>query len=293
MAVVQQIHQDVLAFMRQFNEIGDMHSQFLHQLIQHYVNNWFGLANDRVLISAHPGMGKTTCLRFFMRWLLRELLQGNMPGGAKKGLLVCSNQIAELREHIEWLQQQDGLEALQSLVAIHHSGTDVQTGLWQPSSALESFPVIFTTQALIRRRTSFVESQIYKTPEESQEERKLREVCFYAGSIRDLAWDELAITTRAYHLDVDDVLDLAEELASKRNRRNNQLDKLLGRFTDEVAVPLADIISQLHLKEGESTAIAIPRLEPEDRGAGYRFVSLRPWQEPPWRSLPGFCPDPG
>lgn len=35
MDVVQQIHQDVLAFMSQFNEIGDMHSQFLHQLIQH------------------------------------------------------------------------------------------------------------------------------------------------------------------------------------------------------------------------------------------------------------------
>jgi hypothetical protein len=35
MAVVQQIHQDVLAFMRQLNEIGDMHSQFLHQLVQH------------------------------------------------------------------------------------------------------------------------------------------------------------------------------------------------------------------------------------------------------------------
>ncbi|CAK6687298.1 hypothetical protein [Synechococcus sp. CBW1107] len=87
-AVVQQIHQDVLAFMSQFNEIGDTHSQFLHQLIQHYVNNWVGLANDRVLISAHPGMGKTTCLRFFMRWLLLELLQGNMPGGAKKGLLA-------------------------------------------------------------------------------------------------------------------------------------------------------------------------------------------------------------
>lgn len=100
-----------LSFLQRFNGLTPLHRQFIKELAGYYTANYLGSSVRRLVVTAPPGLGKTSTLRFFLQWAIKMVGWGN---GAK-GILVCSNQIEELENHYRWLE--GALGPLDGLVA--------------------------------------------------------------------------------------------------------------------------------------------------------------------------------
>lgn len=92
-----------------------------------------------------------------------------------------------------------------------------------PLEALESVPIVLSTQAMIRRQRNGVGIR---------GRQKLNDICFYHGAVRMLAWDEEAIATRASHIAVSSLERFARDLEDLAT------DDALLMFLEDVVKPV-------------------------------------------------------
>lgn len=227
-------------FLRKYNELTEIHERFIRELSGFYMDNYLGTNEQRLVVTAPTGLGKTTTLRYFLRTVLR------LNGWNKiyaKGILVCSNQIEELENHYKWLQE--ALEKpLDGLVALHHSKPNREIPV-TPLDELEDVPLVLATQAMIRRQKSGHSSRRARA--------KLNDICFYKGDIRMLCWDEEAIATHASHIQVSSLEKFSRELEEVAT------DETMLQFLEEVVKPVIQAANTA--PRDKASNIPVPKLD--------------------------------
>ncbi|HBH71958.1 MAG TPA: hypothetical protein DDY43_00595 [Synechococcales bacterium UBA10510] len=230
---------DTCQFLSKYNQLTPLHRRFIRELAGYYLGNYLGSSPERLVVTAPPGLGKTTTLRFFLRWAVKMVKWDRSP----KGILVCSNQIEELENHYRWLQEALG-GGLEGIVALHHSQANRDIPV-TPLEALEGFPIVLSTQAMIRRQ---------KNGDRAQRSRqKLNDICFYKDTIRMLCWDEEAIATRASHIQVSSLEKFSRDLEELAD------DDPMLQFLEYVVKPV--IKSANAAPKGKTVNVPIPRLD--------------------------------
>jgi hypothetical protein len=94
-------------------------------------------------------------------------------------------------------------------------------------------------------------------------EAKLHEVCFHEDTgVRLLCWDELAIATKANHIDIHTLQNLEIELTSKTQMKGREAaPSVLSTFLSTVIRPLLFAIKSLKLQQGQSKTIGVPKVD--------------------------------
>ena len=148
------ITRDTIEFLSKWNQVGDLHRRFIQELARCYVDQLIGPHDQRTIWPAHPGLGKTTCLRFFILTYIKYLRRGSIPQNIRRDILVCSNQVLELEDHIIFLREQLSDDAPE--IGLYHQKQDTSQFKRRISvideSDSRSYPILFATQNLIRRR---------------------------------------------------------------------------------------------------------------------------------------------
>ncbi len=249
------IQANATKFLKEYNDLSLLHHDLIDELIANYTYQLFQEgAPTRQVWAAHPGLGKTTCLRFFLLEVIRSIRSGELDPLTLSGILVCSNQVTELEDHIIFLQEQLG-DSAADVLGLYHTKPNsrdftARVGI-STINQLKKLPIIFATQNLIRRKGS----DLHQSKGQAQE--RLEEICFYKDEVRFLCWDEEAIATRACHANIS-------YLKEFRRRATNaaKYSKLL--------TPLVDVIKKVIRQVEDSTIqrvksfnVRVPSLEVE------------------------------
>ncbi|QEY32032.1 hypothetical protein EVJ50_07055 [Synechococcus sp. RSCCF101] len=237
-------------FLRQWNELAPLHETFIERLATTYATQLLGDTPSREIWAAQPGLGKTTTLRFFLLETIKGWRTGEIP--KDRGIMVCSNQVTELEDHVLFLQDQLG-EAVVPEIGLYHTKTEVKG--FQPRvervsyDALSQYPIVFCTQSLLRRKGTSLHHR------RSNAESQISDLCFYGGQVRLLCWDEEAIATSATHLSLS-MLRIFRE-------RHGQLPlESLDVLVDRVLDPFLAKVKAASLDSSKpSTMVSVPELE--------------------------------
>jgi hypothetical protein len=253
------ITRDTIEFLSKWNQVGDLHRRFIQELARCYVDQLIGPHDQRTIWPAHPGLGKTTCLRFFILTYIKYLRRGSIPQNIRRDILVCSNQVLELEDHIIFLREQLSDDAPE--IGLYHQKQDTSQFKRRISvideSDSRSYPILFATQNLIRRRGE----KLHRSPD-STTYVKLGQISHTPNGVRMLCWDEEAIATKASHVNI-------EALRRFRRRHEESGDKKLDLFVSYVIDQVLTQIDQRHieLESTEAFNIQVPKLDRWDADA--------------------------
>lgn len=244
---------DTIEFLSNWNQVGPLHAEFIKELAYCYAEQLFGDKPQRTIWPAHPGLGKTTCLRFFLLNVIRQLRGNSLPQFLKRDILVCSNQVLELEDHILFLQEQLGDEVPE--IGLYHTkqdGNSFKRRLPVIGEAdIKSYPILFATQNLIRKRGEKLHRG-YSV----ETVTGFGKVTYTTNGIRLLCWDEEAIATKASHVNIE---------ALRRFRRRHEesgikaLDLFVSQLVDHVLAQIDKRQKELDSKGAFN--IHIPKLE--------------------------------
>lgn len=251
--LTEKVAHETTGYLSQWNQIGPLHAEFIRSLSQSYVEQLLGEDPRRTVWAAHPGLGKTTCLRFFLLNVIRFLRTGYIPSFANRGILVCSNQVTELEDHILFLQKHLG-EEIPEVGLFHHKTNSKEFNRRvevADHNLLRDFPILFATQNLIRKRGA----DLHRTKQLENFER-LGSVAYTHDGVRLLCWDEEAIATKASHVNIDTLREF-------RRRHQKSGFKQLNDFVDVV---VDGVLRQVDHRIDQETAfnIAVPQLDSWD-----------------------------
>ncbi len=250
------VQDNVLGFLSELNVVSSSHKQLISGLINNYVNQFLGVdPPTRTVWAAHPGLGKTTCLRFFLLEVIRCLRSGELRQADITGILVCSNQVTELEDHVLFLEEHLGQPPNE--IGLYHTKQDGNQFKARTQVAslneLSECPIIFVTQNLVRRKGADLHNHKRKA------QGRLEEVCYYNDCIRFLCWDEEAIATKACHASINMLREFVRRV--EEGKPAPALDPLMSI--------IKQIIEQIESSKRNSKSfnIRVPSLESEDYSA--------------------------
>lgn len=244
---------DTIEFLSNWNQVGPLHAEFIRELAFCYAEQLLGDQPRRTIWPAHPGLGKTTCLRFFLLNIIKQIRRNSLPDSIKRDILVCSNQVTELEDHILFLREKLGDDVPE--LGLYHTKQDTSEFKRRiPVLSVEQImetPILFATQNLIRRRG-----------EQLHREKSIKtltsfgQVTYTFYGVRLLCWDEEAIATKASHVNI-------EALRRFRRRHEESGLKELDLFVSQLVDP---VLAQIGKRQGELDSkgafnIYIPKLE--------------------------------
>lgn len=257
---------DTIHFLTQWNQIGPLHTQFIRELSSCYATQYFGNLPHRIIWPAHPGLGKTTCLRFFLLNVIRQLRSGSVPPQIQRDILVCSNQVAELEDHILFLKDQLGADVPE--IGLYHTKQETGGFMRRVSVINEAdskqYPILFATQNLIRKR-----GENLHRSRESDVRLKFGQVAFTPNGPRLLCWDEEAIATKASHVNI-------EQLRRFRRRYKESGRKNLDLFIQNVVDPVLEQVDSGQRTRTGAFNIHVPQLEYWDGQTAKQILNSTP-----------------
>jgi hypothetical protein len=249
--LADEVTTETIQFLTQWNQIGPLHAQFIRELASCYATLYFGNEPRRIIWPAHPGLGKTTCLRFFLLNVIRQMRKGSIHSYLQRDILVCSNQVTELEDHIRFLKDQLGEDVPE--IGLYH--TKQETGGFKRRVSVineadsKRYPILFATQNLIRKR-----GENLHRSRESEVRMKFGQVAFTPNGPRLLCWDEEAIATKASHVNI-------EQLRCFRRRYEESGRKNLDLFIHNVVDPVLEQVDSGQRTGTGAFNIHVPKLE--------------------------------
>ena len=256
---------ETIQYLSNWNQVGGLHSEFIKQLSRCYVEQLLGDTPRRTIWAAHPGLGKTTCLRFFLLNFIRYLRSDSLTQDIRRDILVCSNQVLELEDHILFLKDQLGDEVPE--IGLYHKKQDSNDFQRRvdviDEQTTRSYPVLFATQNLIRKRGE----QLHRNRKESTY-TKLGNISHTTHGVRLLCWDEEAIATKASHVNIDGLKEF-----KRRHTQSSikELDRFVQLVVDEVLTQVD--AGQQDLKDTTAFNIHVPQLDVWERQDVKGFLS--------------------
>lgn len=241
-----------IRFMQQWNQLSDLHTEFIRQLATSYVEQLLGDTPQRLIWAAHPGLGKTTCLRFFLINVIKAWRAERIPDHVFRGILVCSNQVIELEDHILFLEEHLGS---MPEVGLYHQKQDSKDFKRKVpvvnADDLRSYPLLFATQNLIRKRGGNLHRKMGETTV-----KQLGSVTHTKHGVRLLCWDEEAIAAKASHINIE---ALREFQRRHERRPNKRLTEFIDLIVNPVLQQVDDGVDQLKTKDS-SFNVFFPQL---------------------------------
>ena len=226
--LTERVTTQAIEYLSQWNQVGDLHRQFITALANSYAQQLLGDEPCRLIWAAHPGLGKTTCLRFFLLNVIEALRENRIPDFVRRGVLVCSNQVTELEDHVLFLRDQLGDDLPEA--ALYHQKQETQDFTRRIPVAnegdLRGYPILFATQNLIRR----LGSNLHRKGD-AKAHVQFGMVTHDSHGLRLLCWDEEAIATKASHVNIDGLREFKRRHSQSSIK---QLDQFVHRVVDEV-----------------------------------------------------------
>ena len=244
---------ETIEYLSTWNQVGELHQRFIRELAASYAEQLLGDEPCRMVFAAHPGLGKTTCLRFFLLNIIRFIRRGVMPENELRSVLVCSNQVTELEDHILFLKSQLG-ESIPELGLFHQKPDNREFQRRVPvidEADVRRYPLLFATQNLIRRRGGNMHRHQHK-----HACKNFGTVTFTHQGVRLLCWDEEAVATKASHVNLEGLREFRRRYERSRYRN---LDPFIEVVVDGV---LAQAESGTRaLEDGSTFNITVPKLD--------------------------------
>lgn len=263
--LTERVTSQTIDYLSQWNQVGDLHRQFINALANSYAQQLLGEEPRRLIWAAHPGLGKTTCLRFFLLNVIEALRENRIPEFARRGVLVCSNQVTELEDHILFLRDQLGDDLPEA--ALYHQKQETREFSRRIPVAneaeLRNYPILFATQNLIRRRGT----NLHRNGD-AKAHIQFGLVTHNFHGVRLLCWDEEAIATKASHVNIDGLREFKRRHSQSSIK---QLDHFVQRVVDEVLAQVE--AGQQDLRDNTAFNIHVPQLDPWESKDAKEFLS--------------------